>query len=261
MKKTLLLAVLGLAAACVAAALAAGQGKQPTARVVQGEHLYGRYCLACHGENGSGRTTPTRIGAGPLREQTVQQGLGPSLRGVGALAADFYLRTGYMPLQRVGAQPRRTRVLLGDDQIRALTAYVASLGKGPPIPTPRPQRGNLSEGQQLFAENCAGCHQVAAAGGYVTGAVPPSLGNATPTQIAEAVRIGPYVMPRFSERQLPDRQVDSIIRYVEYTKHPDDPGGWSLGRLGPVPEGLVTWFVAVVALVAVCLVIGRRLRT
>ena len=32
----------------------------------------------------------------------MQRGLGPSLRGVGALAADFYLRTGYMPLRAAG---------------------------------------------------------------------------------------------------------------------------------------------------------------
>ena len=38
------------------------------------------------------------IGPRPLRDQTQQRGIGPSLRGVGALAADFYLRTGYMPL-------------------------------------------------------------------------------------------------------------------------------------------------------------------
>jgi quinol---cytochrome-c reductase cytochrome c subunit len=257
----LVLAILsGLAAlGALGAALAAGQTKQPSTPVTQGEHLYGQYCLACHGMNGSGVAQPSSIGAGPLREQILQKAVAPSLRRVGALAADFYLTTGYMPLQRVGAQPRRTRVLLGDDQIRALTAYVASLGKGPPIPTPHPQAGNLSQGQRLFAQNCAGCHQILGVGGYVTGAVPPSLADATPTQIAEAVRIGPYVMPRFSEKSLPDRKLDSIIRYVEYARSPDDRGGWALGHLGPIPEGLVAWFVGAVALVAVCLVIGRRL--
>jgi len=164
-----------------------------------------------------------------------------------------------MPLQRVGAQPRRTRVSLRQEQIRALTAYVASLAKGPPVPQPHPAQGNLSVGQQLFAEHCAGCHQIAGAGGLVTGAIPPPLADATPTQIAEAVRIGPYVMPRFTKAALPDAKLDSLIRYVEYAKHPDDRGGLDLGHLGPVPEGLVTWFVAAAALVAVCLVIGRRL--
>jgi ubiquinol-cytochrome c reductase cytochrome c subunit len=165
-----------------------------------------------------------------------------------------------MPLARVGDQPRRRRLALDDEQVRALVAYVASLGKGPSIPTPHPSRGSLSQGQQLFADHCAGCHQILGAGGYVTGAVPPALGRATPRQIAEAVRIGPYVMPRFSKKTLSDRELDSLIRYVEYTKHPEDRGGWNLGHLGPIPEGLATWLLGTTALVVLCLVVGRRLR-
>ena len=156
-------------------------------------------------------------------------------------------------------QPRREPVLLGDHQIRALVAYIATFG-GPPAPTPQPARGSLSEGLALFTEHCAGCHQVVAQGGYVTGALPSPLGQATPRQVAEAVRIGPYVMPKFSQRAISDRQLDSIVRYVEYTKSPARPGGWGLGFLGPVPEGLVTWFVAIPLLLGLCLLLGRRLR-
>ena len=94
----------------------------------------------------------------------------------------------------------------------------------------------------------------------MTGAVAPPLKQATTTQIAEAVRIGPNVMPGFSRRQLSDADVDSIIAYVQYAKHPDDRGGWAIGHVGPVPEGLVTWFIAAVALLATCIVIGKRLR-
>ena len=110
-----------------------------------------------------------------------------------------------------------------------------------------------------FTVPAATSRQVVAQGGYVTGAVPPPLEDATATQIAEAVRIGPYVMPTFSKQALSDAQLDSIIRYVEYAKHPDNRGGWSLGDIGPVPEGLVTWFLALGAIVAVCMAIGRRL--
>ena len=209
-----------------------------------GKHVYGQHCLSCHGGNGEGVT-----------------GKAPPLVGVGALAADFYLRTGYMPLQHVGVQPRRSRVLFDEQQIRALVSYVASLGKGPPIPHPQPERGNVSAGLKLFTDHCAGCHQVVAEGGYVTGAVAPPLENATATQIAEAVRIGPYVMPRFSRRAISDDELNSIIRYVDYAKHPDDRGGWALGHLGPVPEGLVTWFIAATALVLTCVLIGKRLKS
>jgi ubiquinol-cytochrome c reductase cytochrome c subunit len=97
-------------------------------------------------------------------------------------------------------------------------------------------------------------------GGYVTGARVPPLTDASPTQIAEAVRIGPYLMPRFSAGTISDRQLNDLIAYVQYAKHPDDRGGWSLGHLGPVPEGIVTWLLAAAALVAVCVLLGKRLR-
>ena len=246
----------------VVLALPAAAAAAPSKQVKQGLRVYGRYCVMCHGPNGEGqlRSSSNRVGGGPARDQHVQSGLGPSLRGVGALAADFYLSTGYMPLKRDSLQPRRSRLLLGPQQIAALTAYVASLGKGPGIPQPHPERGNLSSGQHLFTTHCAGCHQIVARGGYVTGAVPPPLGDATPTQVAEAVRIGPYVMPRFSKQEISDAELDALVRYVEWTKHPDDRGGWSIGRIGPIPEGLVTWFFGMTVLVACCMLIGKRLR-
>jgi ubiquinol-cytochrome c reductase cytochrome c subunit len=251
-----------LALAALVAGSSASAAPRPPGDVTAGKHLYGRYCLACHGANGSGvsRSEPQRAGAGPLRAQEVQEGAAPSLRGVGARSADFYLRTGYMPLQKLGEQPRRSTVLFTETQIRALVAYVASLGSGPPIPEPRPERGDLNEGRHLFTDHCAGCHQVVAEGGYVTGAVAPPLEDATAVQVAQAVRIGPYVMPRFSERAISDAELDSIIAYVQYAKNPDDRGGWALGHLGPVPEGLVTWLLAGAALIVFCVILGRRLR-
>ena len=242
------------------AGAASGLPKKPLA--AYGYHLYGEYCLSCHGANAAGRMNQSSrsTGNGPGREQEQQNGVGPSLQGVGALAADFYLRTGYMPLRHIGMQPRREPVFLSNHQIRALVAYVASFG-GPPIPKPKPRSGDVSKGLELFTEHCAGCHQVVAQGGVVTGALPPALVNATPRQVAQAVRIGPYVMPKFSQRDLTDRQLDSIIRYVEFTKNPARPGGWGLGYLGPVPEGLVTWFIAIPALIVLCLLLGRRLRS
>jgi ubiquinol-cytochrome c reductase cytochrome c subunit len=254
-----------LAAVFLLAPTGAGAGTSPKGTpkdplAAYGDHLYGQYCLSCHGPNAGGRydEPSSATGAGPGRAQAQQGGIGPSLHGVGALAADFYLRTGYMPLRRVGLQPRRGRLVLSSHQIDALVAYIATFG-GPPVPKPRPALGNLSQGQALFTEHCAGCHQIAAQGGYVTGAVPPPLDQATPVQVAEAVRIGPYVMPKFSRRALGNRQLDSIVRYVEFVHDAPRPGGWGIGLLGPVPEGLVTWFLAIPALIGLCLLLGRRL--
>ena len=114
-------------------------------------------------------------------------GRAPSLHGVGALAADFYLETGRMPLPSSRAQPMRTRPAFSQAKIQTLIDYVASFG-GPAIPTVHAQQGSLSKGQSLFALNCAGCHTIQGSGGIVTGAVVPSLNVATPRQIAEAIR-------------------------------------------------------------------------
>ncbi len=252
----------GIAAGRGSAAQAPGHvGTPATQPERNGYHLYGEYCLACHGANGAGIAPARPIGTGPGRAG--ERGYGPPLRGVGALAADFYLRTGYMPLPRVGVEPRRrTDLLLDEREIDALVAYVAWLSPGPKVPEPHPERGSLSEGLRLFTEHCAGCHQVVARGGYVSGAVAPPLARATATQIAEAVRIGPYVMPRYTNRDLSDAQLDSIVRYVQYAaRSPNHKGGWGIGYLGPIPEGLVAWFFGAVAVIVACMAIGTRLRS
>ncbi len=228
-------------AAKSASASVAGTGSSAaSALVAQGRSLFASSCAACHG-----------IGAQGIH------GRAPSLHGVGALAADFYLQTGRMPLPSPRAQPMRTRPAFPQPQIRALVAYVASFG-GPAIPLVRPSRGSLAEGQRLFSLNCAGCHTIQGQGGIVTGAVVPSLDQATPTQVAEAIRIGPYVMPRFGEGELSTGEIDSIARYVKSIQHPDDRGGWGIGRIGPIPEGMVAWLLAAAALLLIARLIGER---
>jgi ubiquinol-cytochrome c reductase cytochrome c subunit len=168
-----------------------------------------------------------------------------------------------MPLTEPGEQPVRRRPLFNEREIRALVDYVASLPPpGPPIPRPQPAEGNLAEGYELFTEHCAGCHQVAAQGGIVTGARVPPLEDSNAVQIAQAVRVGPYLMPKFSEKEISDDELNSLIRYaLKSGKRPRDEGGWGIGNLGPVPEGMVTWLLAAVVLVLGCAVIGSRLRS
>lgn len=219
-----------------------------------GAALFAGNCATCHNGDGRGRTArANRTGVGNVN------GLGPSLWGVGALAADFYLRTGYMPLEHPDMQPRRSKVPFTEREVRALIDHVARLKPGPPVPRVEPQKGNVTEGFELFTSHCAGCHQIVGQGGLVTGAKVPPLQDATPTQIAEAVRIGPYLMPRFSARDISHDELNSLIRYVMSTRHPPDRGGWGIGNIGPVPEGMVTWLIAAVALVGLCMIIGKRL--
>jgi len=220
-----------------------------------GEQLFAGNCASCHGSVGQGIENPRpNTGAGNTTGQ------GPDLRGVGAIAPDFYLRTGRMPLTSPGEKPERHAPFFNDREIRALTAYVASLGKGPPIPRPRPHGQSLSRGLDLFTDHCAGCHQVVGEGGYVTDTNVPVLDHATPREIAEAVRVGPYLMPSFSKRDITDHDLNAIVAYVRHSRHPTDAGGLGIGHIGPVPEGMVAWAVAGFVLVGVCAVLGSRLR-
>jgi ubiquinol-cytochrome c reductase cytochrome c subunit len=206
-----------------------------------GRQLFVEGCASCHGLDARG-----------------VPGVGPSLVGVGAQAADFYLSTGRMPLkEKTGEEPLRSEPAYPSAQIQALVAYIGSLG-GPAIPTPHAEEGSLREGLRAYTTYCAGCHQMVGEGGVVTGAIPPDLDAATPTQIAEAVRVGPYVMPRFDEQVIDDETLDSIIRYIQLTKDPVDRGGWGIGHIGPIPEGLVAWLIGLAALVAVIRIAGER---
>ncbi|MFN2608612.1 MAG: c-type cytochrome [Acidimicrobiales bacterium] len=209
-------------------------------QVDAGRQLYAIACTTCHGADGRGVAHR-----------------GPSIVGVGAATADFYLSTGRMPADRPEAQVGRKRPAYARAQIDQLVAYVASLAPGPAIPRLDPATGDLAEGGQLFANNCAPCHSSAGAGGALGHAVvAPNLKAATATQVAEAVRIGPGAMPLFGADALDDHQVASIVRYVEYLKHPRDRGGASLGHLGPIPEGFVAWLVGLGAMMVAIRWIG-----
>lgn len=209
----------------------------------RGRLLFLDGCSSCHGLDARG-----------------VRGVGPDLHGAGAQAADFYLRTGRMPLDvATGEQPLRGRPAYSERDIRAIVAYIASLG-GPRVPKVHPERGDLSKGQRAFTTYCAGCHQIMGEGGVLTGAVPPPLKDATPTQVAEAVRIGPYLMPAFNRQQIDQRTLDSIALYVQQVvQRPPDRGGWGIGHIGPVPEGMVAWLLAGGVLLLVARIIGERM--
>jgi len=203
--------------------------------------LYQGSCASCHGIAVQG--TP---------------GVAPSLLGVGPGPVDFYLSTGRMPLDAPRNQPLRNPRLFKRGQIDALIAYISSFG-GPAAPTTDPAEGDLAYGFHQFTLNCAGCHQIVARGGITVNAQIPDLQEATPQQIAEAVRMGPYLMPHFDANQIDQHALDSIVRYVLWTRHPTNAGGWGIYNIGPIPEGIVAWFIGLTALVIVARLIGERI--
>jgi ubiquinol-cytochrome c reductase cytochrome c subunit len=247
-RRALVVLAVGCAGMAAWSAAAGGQSRSPSAAaspqalLARGRVLYAQGCASCHGEDLRGRPE-----------------MGPSLRGAGAAAADFYLSTGRMPLADPTDEPERTQPEYPRADIDALVAFVGSFG-GPGIPRVDPARGDLAKGMEAYTEHCAGCHQIVGRGGIVTGAAVPALDDATPTQLGEAVRVGPYLMPPFSSRQLDQATLNSIARYVQSVRHPPDRGGWGIGNLGPIPEGMIAWLLAGAVLLGVARLIGERTR-
>jgi ubiquinol-cytochrome c reductase cytochrome c subunit len=227
----------------------AGAGTPPVSLAVaqsdleaQGQLLYEEHCASCHGADATG---------------TAQ---GPDIVGLGPATYDFMMSTGRMPLAQPGAQAVRKEPTLSPEEIAAITAYLVarSPGEGIPIPDVHPAAGSLSEGQRIYELNCAPCHGATGNGGAVGPEAAPSLKHATPTQIGEAVRIGPGTMPVFDQSTISDEQLNSLARYVLYLRSPDDRGGLALNLGGPVVEGFVGLVIGLGSVVLVMRFIGER---
>lgn len=243
MRRLAALAILAMAP--TAAIQLLGRASPPVAaqaddQVARGLGLYVAGCATCHGVEGQGT------------------GQGPPLVGVGAASVDFMLSTGRMPLSDPTAQPVRRPPEYSPEEIQAIVAYVGSLGPGgPTIPAVSPAAGDLVRGRSLYSANCLACHGAGGQGASVGGgAVAPALDRAAPVEIAEAVRIGPGVMPPFTEEQLSEADMSSIARYLLFLRAAGDRGGLGLGHVGPVVEGLVGWLVGLGILLLVVRLTG-----
>ena len=204
--------------------------------------LYLQACASCHGADGGGSAR------------------GPTLIGVGPAAVDFMLTTGRMPFAgQPREQAKRKPVAFTEDQIVGLVEYVVGLSGevpvGPPIPSVQTDAELLARGHELFIGNCAPCHGATGQGGAVGGgALAPPLGQATSVQVVEAMLVGPGQMPIF---HLPEQDLDAVATYVDYLQTAPDPGGFSIGGIGPVPEGFVGWVLGAGLLLVTVYLIGR----
>ena len=214
--------------------------------ITAGKELFQANCSSCHGLEAQGSSQ------------------GPSLIGSGAAAVYFQMSTGRMPAKEVGAQNNRKPVTFTPRQIDDIAGYVASLGGGPAIPTAEqvdPAKGDPGVGSQLFSANCAQCHGFAGAGGALTyGKNAPAMTQATPSQIYTAMLTGPEAMPVFADGALPPQAKRDIIAYITQTRVEPNPGGFSLGRTGPVTEGLVIFLGGMGFLVLISMWITAKRR-
>ena len=211
-----------------------------------GHSLFDANCSSCHGLDAQGTTQA------------------PSLVGAGAAAVYFQMSTGRMPAKEVGAENDRKPVTFTDQQIYQIADYVASLGGGPAIPTAEQvstEGANTALGSNLFMANCSQCHGFAGDSGALTyGKFAPPLTQSTPTQIYTAMLTGPEAMPVFSDGALSPQAKRDIIAYIVDTRTEPNPGGFSLGRIGPVTEGLVIWLGGLGFLVIIAMWITAKRR-
>jgi ubiquinol-cytochrome c reductase cytochrome c subunit len=204
-----------------------------------GESLYVTRCSSCHGDNGQGSS------------------IAPSLIGKSAAQIHFALDTGRMPAPAPYINEIHKTPVFTQAQMTEIITYVQSFTPGGTDSSlPRIMPGNIAHGRLLFTENCAHCHGALGNGasvGYDN--VAPSLMHSTVFQVAEAIRAGPGIMPRFGRDVLSDQDVSDIARYVNFVQtqydqpKSTDAGGMSLSHVGPVAEGLVAWLCGIGVLV------------
>ena len=216
-----------------------------SATIEEGKQLFLKGCSSCHGLNAEGG------------------GIAPSLIGVGAASVDFQVGTGRMPMADMSTQAMRKTPVYNAEQVNALATYVASLAPGPAVPTDSAlnyeRDGSVAEGGQLFRTNCAMCHNFAAQGGALTqGKYAPTLMGVEPKHIYEALITGPQSMPVFSDKTITPAEKLSIIKWIKATEAEPQLAGSSLGRVGPVTEGLLVWTLGIGLLIGVAVWLAMK---
>ncbi len=216
-------------------------------QIEEGRQIFLKGCSSCHGLNAEGAQ------------------IAPSLIGVGAASVDFQVGTGRMPMADMSTQAMRKDPIYNAEETAALAAYVATLAPGPAIPAESSlnyeRDGSTAEGGELFRNNCAMCHNFAGQGGALSqGKYAPTLMGVEPKHIYEAMVTGPQSMPVFSDKTITPEEKLSIIKWIKAAEKEPNLGGASLGRVGPVTEGLLGWVLGLGMLIGVAVWLAMKAR-
>jgi|SRR5579884_1415763 len=190
--------------------------------------IFHERCAPCHGENGEGVSAIVSIAGPPLL----------AVHDPGTVMTAVEVGPGRMP---------SFAHALSIEQIHALADYVTQTLAVLPL-----NGGDVAQGGKLFRRYCAPCHRTAVRGGALAfaGTNAPALTGMSAAIIAGTIRRGAGPMPSFPASILDDRQLASVVSYVQFVQRPPNPGGRTLNWYGPVAEGFVAW-VAMFALIGI----------
>lgn len=223
-----------------AGADAGAEGEVPESQLQgadRGSLLYAQQCATCHGADGNGGPVPQYGGQAPAMRPEENP-------NVTAAYLDLVMSTGRMPPAESPYDNRQREVVFDADERADIIAFMREEfdvdGSVPQV-----VEGDAANGQNVWNTNCAHCHGAIGAGGVAgAGAWTPSVNDKSAQQIVEAIRVGPFQMPGFSEAQISDAAAADVAAFMEEAANePGTPLG--LTELNPV---YASAFVGVLAL-------------
>lgn len=201
------------------------EGAGASSGAAQREELYAMHCGGCHGVDGRGGQTSAGLPAPPLH---------PELNDRMTIAyGRVVMSTGRMPPAGDPTDNRIRRVTLTEEQRSDILQHMAERFdlSGD---VAEPEHGDAAVGLQVYAQNCAACHGASGAGGVAGGgAWTPRVNDVTAQTLADAVRVGPFQMPRFDREQVSDEELGDMAAFLDEV---EEEGGTLLfpGELNPV---------------------------
>ena len=184
---------------------------------------------------------------------------GPSLVGVGAAAVDFQVGTGRMPMAQPGAQALRKPPVYNHEEIEALGG-VRRLARPRARRSPtesdydadrRRQRGRSSAAASSSAPTARPATTSPAPAARCRAAGSPRASRASPRSTSTRRCSPARSRCRSSPTSVltPEDKRDDHRLPEEASRRRPSYGGFALGSLGPVSEGLFAWLVGIGALV------------
>ena len=135
------------------------------------------------------------------------------------------------------------------------------------VPVMKPARSDASMatiapksfGSPNLRAGTSSSHNASAAGGALTrGKFAPALAGVSEAHIYEAMATGPQNMPVFSDANISPEEKRDVIAFLKTIETQGSPGGFSLGSLGPVSEGLLMWTLGLGLVIAFTIWLTQR---